>query len=148
MARSRLRSGKVLHRGDQPGTAWKKKASGPIFGLKKRRQSYGLWAQAPTRQTHPHRLAERTLQAPDVLLVRPINGQKSCILDFGLVSTHELVLILSWHTNVLTPFYDSVSSLIAAGCFVVRNPYSRVMGVMVRRLTVSEYSLQQSASRG
>src|SRR5438132_486463 len=88
------------------------------------------------------------LQAPDVLLVRPINGQKSCILDFGLVSTHELVLILSWHTNVLTPFYDSVSSLIAAGCFVVRNPYSRVMGVMVRRLTVSEYSLQQSASRG
>src|SRR5437016_7712216 len=61
MARSRLRSGKVLHRGDQPGTAWKKKASGPIFGLKKRRQSYGLWAQAPTRQTHPHRLAERTL---------------------------------------------------------------------------------------
>src|SRR2546429_6542519 len=60
MARSRLRSGKVLHRGDQPGTAWKKKASGPIFGLKKRRQSYGLWAQAPTRQTHPHRLAERT----------------------------------------------------------------------------------------
>src|SRR5947208_2002762 len=60
MARSRLRSGKVLHRGDQPGTAWKKKASGPIFGLKKRRQSNGLWAQAPTRQTHPHRLAERT----------------------------------------------------------------------------------------
>jgi len=29
------------------------------------------------------------LQAPDVLLVRPINGQKSGILDFGLVLTHE-----------------------------------------------------------
>src|SRR6266566_7719151 len=32
------------------------------------------------------------LQAPDVLLVRPIDGQKSGILDFGLVLNHEFFL--------------------------------------------------------
>ena len=48
------------------------------------------------------------LQAPDVLLVRPINGPKGGILDFGLVFTHEFFLTPSFGiTNVLVPFYDS-----------------------------------------
>jgi len=35
------------------------------------------------------------LQAPNVLLVRPINGHKGGILDFGLVLAHEFFLIPS-----------------------------------------------------
>src|SRR5207248_6580602 len=61
------------------------------------------------------------LQAPDVLLVRPINGQKSGILDFGLVLTHEFSRLLPGITDGLLALAPSQAD------FVVRNPYSRVM---------------------
>src|SRR5438270_10759022 len=69
------------------------------------------------------------LQAPDVLLVCPINGQKSGILDFGLVLTHEFFLTSLLTYECVGSFYDSVrvASHSIAGYFVVRNPYSRVM---------------------
>src|SRR5215469_3389672 len=81
------------------------------------------------------------LQTPDVLFVRPINGQERGILDFGLVLTHEFSRLPPGITNVLLALLLYRRRTLLFEILIAESWH-------LSGLTVSEYSSQQSASRG